>query len=707
MVCFLRGRSLTYKEKQTKKTIPLFAAVASLICLFAFAGSAVATVVYTPANVTLSGNGFIKIDLNHDGVTDFLIHSASQTTICGMLGRGALIGGSKITPTIGDGVVVSNAATAAVLASGVPVNASSPFYEARAVITHFWFCRPGSRAVAGYLGLELLINGQIHYGWAQVRIDAIWTFLTPRMSTTLVDFAYETIPGKAIKTGQTLESLSGAATIPESIRPVDVGHAPTGALVSGSTENQQPTHAHYKIVDLGTLGGPNSYVSLTPIPMNRAGTVVGVSETPNPDPFAPYCFVDDCMLAHAFQWREGVPTDLGGLLDGVSGNPNGVNAAGVVAGISETGAVDPQSEFPPQFDAVVWKDGRILDLGTFGGTFSYANAINNRSQVVGFALNGQSDSFFMDECGAGPMPSQMRAFIWEEGSGLKDLGTLGGPDSCALWINQRGELAGHSFTSFTPDFGTGIPAFDPFIWKNGKMTDLGSLGGTQGHASGINSRGQVAGDSNLAGDQTQHAFLWNQGKMQDLTPGRPFAFAHGLNDKGEVVGGLTEDGVSLKGFLWRQGVLTDLESVPGDECDSAATSINSRSQVVGVSFPCMGESHAVIWESGGPATDLNTLVLAGSELQLTEAQFINERGEITGKAVLPDGSQHAFLLIPREQRDDMAISTTPTHVDVAPVTQSPTSATPGQLTPERLAAMRARFHYRNHGFGAKRGKVSN
>jgi probable HAF family extracellular repeat protein len=372
----------------------------------------------------------------------------------------------------------------------------------------------------------------------------------------------------------------------------------------------------------------------------------------------------------------------------------------VVTGISENGFIDPQSGFP-EFDAVVWKHGQVIDLGTFGGTFSYANAINDRSQVVGFALNGASDSFFMDECGAGPMPSQMRAFIWQEGSGLRDLGTLGGPDSCALWINQRGEVAGHSFTSFTADPATGVPPFDPFLWKNGKMKDLGSLGGTQGHASAINNRGQVAGDSNLTGDQIQHAFFWHHGKMQDLTPGRGFSLAHGLNDYGEVVGGtFSADGLSFNAFVWWHGVLTDLESVPGDKCDSSASSINSRGQIVGVSFPCAGDAHAAIWENGKRAIDLNTLVRPSSGLHLAEAQFINDRGEITGKAVLPNGDQHAFLLIPKDQSDqDDAI--TATQADVAPVTPRPTYMTHSRVTPAMRAALRARFSQRFRGFGLK------
>jgi len=480
-------------------------------------------------------------------------------------------------------------------------------------------------------------------------------------------------------------------------------------LVTGTplaAQEQAAVHQRYRLVDLGTLGGPNSYVTFTPIPMSSEGTVVGIADTPFSDPFAPDCFAD-CFVVQTFQWQNGVLTDLGALTDGASSGPNGINAAGVVAGISENGVIDPQPGFPPDFDAVVWKDGRLSDLGTFGGTFSYANAINDRSQVVGFALNGLSDSFFMDECGAGPMPTQMRAFVWQEGTGLQDLGTLGGSESCALWINQLGQVAGHSFTSSTPNVGTGIPTQDPFLWTNHDgMTDLGTLGGTVGHASAINNRGQVAGDSNLAGDQTQHAFLWGQRKkMQDLTPGRKYSFAHSLNDKGEVVGGsYSADGQSFNGFLWSHGAMTDLESVAGDGCDSFASSINSESQFVGTSFPCVGGKNASIWQNGGPAIDLNTLVPPGSDLQLTDAQFINDRGEITGRAVLSDGDEHAFLLIPDHQNDEAASATAATQTVVAPVTQNPTNATPGRLTPEMLAGLRARFSHRNRRFGLKPSK---
>lgn len=198
----------------------IFAAVALstfLMSLLFSAPTARAEVVYTPVNVTISGNGSIKLDLNHDGIKDFVLRSVSQVTVCG--NRGGFLGSTKITPTKGDGVVVSHLNFAAVLGSGISIDSTQTFYNAQTVVTQFFICSSGTQHITGYLGLEFQINGQIHYGWAQVDIYAHYNYRSFGMSTTLIDFAYESIPGQAIQTGQMAGNLRDASSIPKAVTP--------------------------------------------------------------------------------------------------------------------------------------------------------------------------------------------------------------------------------------------------------------------------------------------------------------------------------------------------------------------------------------------------------------------------------------------------------------------------------------------------------
>lgn len=199
--------------------------------LSALAGPAHAEVVYTPVGVTINGNGSFKIDLNHDGVTDFVLRSVSQLTICG--NRGGLIGSTTIKPAItGNGVVVSHLDFAAVLPSGVPIDNTDTFYMSKAVVTQFFLCEFQQTQVAGYLGLEFQINGKTHYGWAQIQIYAQFGIQTGSMRTTLVGFAYETIAGQAINTGQT----SGAEYNAQSARDILYNWTLTEAIERGYVE---------------------------------------------------------------------------------------------------------------------------------------------------------------------------------------------------------------------------------------------------------------------------------------------------------------------------------------------------------------------------------------------------------------------------------------------------------------------------------------
>src|SRR5215472_760873 len=165
---------------------------------------------------------------------------------------------------------------------------------------------------------------------------------------------------------------------------------PVGLAAQDNTAqaNKPTQHHHYQLIDLGTFGGPNASIS-APLPsevqINRHGLVAGVADTPNPDPYSPNC-LGDCYLEHAFQWQDGVLTDLGALPGTNDSYAFSSNDRGQIVGVSENGAIDPITGFP-EIRGVLWSHGEIIDLGTLGGNGSYAGTINDRGQVVGGALN--------------------------------------------------------------------------------------------------------------------------------------------------------------------------------------------------------------------------------------------------------------------------------------------------------------------------------
>ena len=428
-------------------------------------------------------------------------------------------------------------------------------------------------------------------------------------------------------------------------------------------------HHHYKLIVIGTFPGLSIYntqvtsnhskVTEFEQVLNNQGTLVGGADTPLVNT-SDSCFnVEepiDCYIQHAFVWQNGQLTDLGTLSGGLGSFAFFVSDNGLIAGVSENGAMDPFNN-TPETHAVLWSNGQLNDLGTLGGTQSLGAGVNDAGQVTGFAQNAIPDPFSIAGLG-----TQTRAFLWQNGV-MQDLNTLGGPDAFAQYVNNNGQVAGVSYSSYTPDPNTGLPPLHPFLWQNGKMKDLGNFGGTNDFLGpfiyGLNSRGEVTGNMALPGDQTAHAFLWNGEKLIDLNAGGGLGGTYSqpgaLNDAGEVVGLATLPGDQTNhGFLWKNGVMTDLGTLHGDPC-SEAQGINSRGQVVGASQSAAGGCNfytgAFLWENGGPMVDLNTLLSSPSTLLMTGAFWINDRGEITGKGA-PSGCGdddlcgRAFLLIP-------------------------------------------------------------
>ena len=426
--------------------------------------------------------------------------------------------------------------------------------------------------------------------------------------------------------------------------------------LTAQSQTQQP---RYRLIDMGTFGGPGSAVNIgvdadfSVSVVNNSGTLAGWAETSQPDPFSPFCFTSDCYVAHAFQWQDGVRRDLGALVAGVSSLANWVSNSGLIAGVSENGAIDPLLPGFPQLRAVLWKNGHITDLGTLpeGGYESIANAVNSRGQVIGAAMNAISDP---NSLGTGGYPTQTRAFLWDNGA-MQDLGTLGGTDALAQFINERGQVAGWSYTSSAPN--TTCPSFSPlatgsFIWdRRHGMQDLGTLGGTCTLVTGLNNNGTAVG-SYVNDAQIQRGFVWQQGTIQDLggSLGGESSAPVAINDHGTIAGWASIAGnAPYHAALWRSvDKITDLGVVAGDDC-SFATAINAKTQTVGSSLGdgCTfdGNSRGFLWESGS-LYDLNALIPPGASLHLLLAAAVNDRGEIAGTGSDVGGNWHAFLLVP-------------------------------------------------------------
>lgn len=422
------------------------------------------------------------------------------------------------------------------------------------------------------------------------------------------------------------------------------GGAAAGSTGVGKTTAAGGSPPSFILVDPGTLGGSQSSLDLPAVPLSPQGVLLGTADTtigdldyPNFNPFLEGS--PDPTLTQAFEWKNGTMTNLGALPGNNGSAVFDVNGAGVGAGMSETSNIDPNTGWP-SLHAVMFDHGNVLDLGTLpGGHESMAIAINDRGEISGFASNGTSDPFSIFGWG-----TEARSFIWEHGQ-MRDIGTLGGPDTVMTSLNRRGQISGVSYTNDTANAATGIPTLDPFLWHDGHMQDLGSLGGTAASVNWMNDAGEVVGASDLTGDQAQHPFLWNGHRLIDLgTLGGDNGSASWISGSGDVVGNSDLADGPHHAFLWSNGTMHDLHPINGAPC-SNGNGVNDRGEAVGNSTDCQGDSlGATVWIHG-VGYDLNTLI-APSSLHLDEADYISDSGEIVGVGTLPDGDQHVFLLIP-------------------------------------------------------------
>lgn len=308
-------------------------------------------------------------------------------------------------------------------------------------------------------------------------------------------------------------------------------------------------------------------------------------------------------------------TDLGSL-----GNPRGSGASALNGAGDAVGyAFVAGSSY---VHAVLNHKGTLTDLGTLGGTQSLARAVNDHGQIVGWAYAEGGTT--------------QRAVLWSGGAPV-DLGTFGGPIGDAHDINDLGVVVGSAFDA------QGLER--AFRW-DGTLHDLGTLGGTQARAYAINDWGDIVGMAAPASNDRFHAFFGKAGSpLYDLgTLGGKTSHAYDVNENGHVCG-WSQVGWSptaSRGFFWADGVMKDLGTAGGEY--SAGFALNDRDEVVGMTSLADGRYVAFLWRSG-VLVDLNTLLPEGSGWFLTRAWDIDEHGVIVGEGLL-NGEARAFVLAP-------------------------------------------------------------
>ncbi|BDA71845.1 hypothetical protein CAL7716_060110 [Calothrix sp. PCC 7716] len=286
--------------------------------------------------------------------------------------------------------------------------------------------------------------------------------------------------------------------------------------------------------------------------------------------------------------------------------------------------------------AFIWDSVKGLrNLGTLptsvGGAYSTGTNINDLGQVIGFS----GDNL------------KLRTFVWEESTGIRDLGIPGSENFDPISgndINNLGQVVGDITSANNVTRG--------FIWDTRLKENLVTIEDNSSNnivstAKAINDKGEVTGfifDRN-SNSPSRTYLRTSSGEIEqigiNLSP-------NAINNKTQIVGESPLTNNQNRAFLWDRisGVrdLGVLGTRNNGDSFSSAYGINNKSQVVGTSTTNIGTS-GFIW-SDGVMTDLQSLINPSSGWVIQDAWAINDNGYIVGNGFF-NGLERAFLLAPQ------------------------------------------------------------
>lgn len=273
----------------------------------------------------------------------------------------------------------------------------------------------------------------------------------------------------------------------------------------------------------------------------------------------------------------------------------------------------------------------MRDLGTLGGTLSKAYGGNNLGQVVGLAYNANG---------------WMRPFVWTPGAGLVELPTPNSTRGVANAINNRGDVVGYM---------GGTTAQRPIIWEGGAARDLGVVNGTSAEPKAVNNSGIAVGWSHVGG--ARRGVIWTTGGQKVVlgTFGGVNSEATGINDFGIVVGNAETSTLNRKQAFWTHVSAAQILIpivIPG-ATESWVTNVNSCGLVAGTAvFGSTRKaflydlSRSLFIDLTIAMKDAQDSLNAAGWYGLTDAVGVGDTGNIVGYGIHRNGGRKPFRMDP-------------------------------------------------------------